>query len=209
VPDPDAGPAVAGGTPAAERALRTQGRKTLARLLHAGTQVLSEKGFHAARVDDIVRVADLSHGTFYLYFANKEELFRALASECANEMTELAAAMPAAGPGPDGRAELRAWLADFLESYRRYGMVIRGWMEEQVAERELLELGAQAFTAMTGAFRDQVTDRDDADLAAVALLALIERFAYFVTSRTLDFDEEVVLDTVATLVHRGFFAGRH
>ena len=206
--DPNAGPTLTGGTPAAERALRSQGRKTLARLLDAGIQVLGEKGYHAARVDDIVRVADLSHGTFYLYFANKEELFRALAAECAQEMTDLAAALPAVGPGPDGRAELRAWLASFLDAYGRYGMVIRGWMEEQVAQRELLELGTQSFAAMTAAFRDRVGDRDDAELASVALLALIERFAYFVTSRTLAFDEDVVLDTVATLVHRGFFGAQ-
>ena len=206
--DPNAGPALAGGTPAAERALRSQGRKTLARLLDAGTEVLAEKGYHAARVDDIVRVADLSHGTFYLYFANKEELFQALASECAQEMAELAAAMPAAGPGDDGRDDLRTWLASFLDSYRRYGMVIRGWMEDQVAQRDLLELGTRSFAAMTAAFRERVRNQDDAELASVALLALIERFAYFVTSRTLDFDEDAVLDTVATLVHRGFFGGR-
>ena len=65
------------GTPASERELRTQGKQTMAKLLDAGLLVLTERGYHAARVDDIVRVADMSHGTFYLYFANKEDLFRA------------------------------------------------------------------------------------------------------------------------------------
>jgi len=69
------------GTPASERELRSQGKQTMAKLLDAGLQVLTERGYHAARVDDIVRMADTSHGTFYLYFANKEDLFRALATE--------------------------------------------------------------------------------------------------------------------------------
>lgn len=208
MPEPRAGAAPMGGSPAAERALRAQGRRTLARLLDAGTQVVAEKGYHAARVDDIVRVADLSHGTFYLYFANKEELFRTLASECAETMTTLAGDLPAVGAGEEGRTELRAWLGRFLDAYRRDGMVIRGWMEEQVAERELLDLGAQAFSAITAAFEERVQRPDDAELASVALLAMIERFAYFVTSRDVEFDDGTVLDTVTALVHRGFFSGR-
>ena len=74
------------GTPAAARELRAQGRKTMRRLLDAGMRVFAERGYHAARVDDIVRAARTSHGTFYLYFANKEDLLRALAVECAQEM---------------------------------------------------------------------------------------------------------------------------
>jgi len=60
------------------------------RLLDAGMRVFADRGFHAARVDDIVRAARTSHGTFYLYFANKEELLRALAIQCAQEMGALA-----------------------------------------------------------------------------------------------------------------------
>lgn len=37
-----------------------------------------EKGFTAARMEDIAERADVSKGTLYLYFASKEELFNAL-----------------------------------------------------------------------------------------------------------------------------------
>ena len=63
--------------------MRAQGRKTMRRLLDAGMRVFADRGFHAARVDDIVRAARTSHGTFYLYFTNKEDLLRALANESA------------------------------------------------------------------------------------------------------------------------------
>ena len=46
------------------------------KLFDAGMRVFAERGYHAARVDDIVRTARTSHGTFYLYFANKEDLLR-------------------------------------------------------------------------------------------------------------------------------------
>ncbi len=100
------------GEPAAGRELRPQGRRTRKRLLDAATVVLSDKGFHATRVDDIVRRARTSHGTFYLYFANKEDLFHALAVQCAEEMTGLAAELGPIGSGPEeSRSCARGWSA--------------------------------------------------------------------------------------------------
>ena len=102
------------GTPAAQRELRPQGRKTMRKLLDAGMRVFAERGFHAARVDDIVRAARTSHGTFYLYFANKEDLLRALAVECAHEMDALADGLGPITPDDDGAAELRRFLDGVL-----------------------------------------------------------------------------------------------
>ena len=36
-------------------------------------------------------------------------------------------------------------------------------------------------------------------------MALLERFAYFLVSRQLEFDSDVLFDTVTLVVHRGFF----
>jgi AcrR family transcriptional regulator len=182
----------------------------MARLLDAGMQVLAERGYHAARVDDIVRVADMSHGTFYLYFANKEDLFRALAHECADEMQALAAGLGPVDRGPDGLAEVRAWLVRFLETYGKYGAVIRAWMEDALSDRQLVHLGGQAFSSIAGSLVARIEEAApdhvrDPELAAAALLAMIERFTYFVTSRAISFEEDEMLDTLSRMIHRGFF----
>ena len=44
----------------------------------AALEVFAEKGFAAARLDEIARRAGVSKGTLYLYFTDKEELFRAV-----------------------------------------------------------------------------------------------------------------------------------
>ena len=44
----------------------------------AALAVFAEKGFAAARLDEIARRAGVSKGTLYLYFADKEQLFRAV-----------------------------------------------------------------------------------------------------------------------------------
>jgi AcrR family transcriptional regulator len=109
---------IAKTSPADDRELRTQGKRTMAKLLDAGMQVLADKGYHAARVDDIVRAADVSHGTFYLYFSNKQDLLRAMAGRCADEMVAVVTSLDEVGPGAAGQATLRSWLDDFLENYR-------------------------------------------------------------------------------------------
>jgi AcrR family transcriptional regulator len=189
------------------RELRAQGRKTMGRLLDGGMRVFGERGVHAARVDDIVRAARTSHGTFYLYFPNKEALLRALAVECAQEMDELSTTLGAVTPDEAGYAELRAFLEQFFATYRHYGPVLRAWMEGQVEDREVSRLGVKAFTDIATALGERMREAGaPGDGAAIsALMAMLERFAYFLVSRRLEFDNDVTLDTVATVVHRGFF----
>ena len=45
-------------------------------IIEAALAVFGERGLAAARLDDIAKRAGLSKGTIYLYFPNKEELFR-------------------------------------------------------------------------------------------------------------------------------------
>jgi AcrR family transcriptional regulator len=44
----------------------------------AALEVFAEKGFAAAKLAEIARRAGVSKGTLYLYFKDKEELFRAV-----------------------------------------------------------------------------------------------------------------------------------
>ena len=44
----------------------------------AALEVFAEKGFAAAKLDEIARRAGVSKGTLYLYFKDKEELFRSV-----------------------------------------------------------------------------------------------------------------------------------
>lgn len=180
------------------------------KLLDSGLRVFAQRGYQAARVDDIVRAAHTSHGTFYLYFANKEDLLRALAVDCAQDLADVAASIGPIGPDDAGRIELRSFLERFLATYRRYGPVIRAWMEDQVGDRDVDRLGVKAFTAIGDTLgrrmRDAGVDFEASEAAAVgALMAMLERVSYGVASRRLVTDDDELLDTLTTIVHRGFF----
>jgi AcrR family transcriptional regulator len=59
-------------------------------IVDAALEVFAEKGFAAAKLDDIARKAGISKATLYLYFDTKDEIFRAVAqSEVASLMEAL------------------------------------------------------------------------------------------------------------------------
>src|SRR5437868_3530739 len=49
-----------------------------AEILDAALKVFAAKGFAAARMEDIARAAGVTKGTIYLYFENKEAVFKSL-----------------------------------------------------------------------------------------------------------------------------------
>lgn len=68
----------------------TQERKDLKRkhIIDTAVKVFVLKGYYGASVKDIVEEADISVGTFYFYFKNKEELFETLYVELSEELFE-------------------------------------------------------------------------------------------------------------------------
>ena len=73
---------------------RTRGyrkkERTRRQLIAAGLRVLAEKG-HGLTVSDVVAEAEVSNGTFYNYFADREELLEALAEHSALSLAAAAA----------------------------------------------------------------------------------------------------------------------
>jgi AcrR family transcriptional regulator len=83
-----------GTTP--KRHLRSWQRRKQARpgeILEAALAVFAEKGFAAARMEDIAFKAGVTKGTIYLYFPSKEEVFKSLAREHVGQNIMMAAEM--------------------------------------------------------------------------------------------------------------------
>jgi TetR/AcrR family fatty acid metabolism transcriptional regulator len=57
---------------------------TQQKILDAAIDVFAEKGFHDARVDEIVDVSKTSKGAVYFYFPSKQDIFLAIVDKFAN-----------------------------------------------------------------------------------------------------------------------------
>jgi AcrR family transcriptional regulator len=56
------------------RFAQDRSRETLRRILGAAEEVFAEKGYDRATIADIISRAGIGHGTFWLYFRNKDDL---------------------------------------------------------------------------------------------------------------------------------------
>ena len=74
--------------PSVREEKRVRGADNRRRLVYAGYEVLSEKGFEAMTVKEIAFVAGVSPGLFHYYFASKDELLLAVLGEAGERFME-------------------------------------------------------------------------------------------------------------------------
>jgi AcrR family transcriptional regulator len=84
-------------------------------ILDAALAVFAEKGFAAARMDDIAARAHVAKGTIYLYFPSKEAVFKALVqNKLVSELARFA------GMARDHHGAIGPLLADVLRAIGRF-----------------------------------------------------------------------------------------
>src|SRR5438874_171360 len=81
-----------------------------AEIVAAALEVFAEKGFAAARLDEIAARAGVSKGALYLYFATKQDLFAAVVRDAVAPNIEAVEAM-VQGYGGDFASLARLFVA--------------------------------------------------------------------------------------------------
>ena len=203
-------PSLGGGEPARDRELRAQGRETVRKLLEAGVIEFEERGFNGVRVDDVVRRAGISHGTFYLYFSNKEDLFKALLRDALHDMEIVAGDFPVVTSDETGLKVLRQWVRKFSAAYAAHSTVLRT-LSSANAPGEMFADGLRLFfsiteamtTGMTAAAEAAGKHQEHAELTAFACLMMLERVNFVITTEVqLPIDE--MADRIADIMFAAF-----
>ncbi len=180
------------------------------KLLDAAMVVFARRGYHAARVDDIVKVARTSHGTFYLYFSNKEDLLRALVSEAGEVVAALDSGLGPVSGDREGWKELRQWMGQFSDAWQRYAPVLRAWTDLVMSDPELSAQAHAAAGGVASTLAARVAAAGpppgiDPNAAAEAVVAMVDRF-HQLRQFAREPVDDVALDTLTTMVHRGLFS---
>jgi AcrR family transcriptional regulator len=212
-------PSLGGGAPAQDRELRAQGRQTVQRLLEAGLAEFYERGFQAVRVDDVVRRAKTSHGTFYLYFKNKDDLFKALLRDALHDMEAITDAFPLVSRDEASRAALRQWVNSFCETYAAHAAVIGILSQAELVGEEVWGDGMQVLYKLAKAMARGMTASTDtqspdgqaglaeqaeqAELTAFALLMMLERVNYLL-SEEIPLPKEEMVDRLTAIIFAAF-----
>jgi AcrR family transcriptional regulator len=109
-----------------------QDRRHHRQLLQGMAACVSEKGYGATTIADVVREARVSKSTFYAHFADKEECYVALYSAAVNNVLDgmRAADQAAAQAGLPWRAHLDAVNAAYLNTLATGGELTRSLLVE-------------------------------------------------------------------------------
>lgn len=71
------------------RRVNSSGEKSKKLLLEKAIELFSKHGYHETKISDIVKAANLTQPTFYLYFQSKESLFNDLNEKFQTDLIEI------------------------------------------------------------------------------------------------------------------------
>jgi AcrR family transcriptional regulator len=114
-----------------ERKKREKGIRRY-QILEAAKEVFSSKGYNAATMEEIADVAELSPGTLYIYFKNKEELHTFLSIDILQRIAIEAELVSQSNVSPESKLDN---LRDvFIEVYENDPMILISLFHLQAGE---------------------------------------------------------------------------
>jgi len=159
-----------------------QAAATQEQLLNAARDVFEAKGYLDASVGAITELADTAHGTFYLYFRNKEDAFAKVMATVSAELYREASSHWIEDPYEGIKVATRGFLRVFAEHKGLWRCLLQGMLQEPTIEAMWLEL-RRPFTeriarALTRQQEAGLLRSFDAMLAANALASMAEWFGF-------------------------------
>lgn len=180
-------------------------------LLDAATEVFAARGYRDASVAAITEAAGTAHGTFYLYFENREDAFLQVVAALLDELYRHSFTPLEELPDARDPRMLRERIAGFLEVSARHGGLWRAllegalaspavearWAAERERFRAALVERMHHYAGTAGRGRDERVE-----VAAYALASMLEWYAISGTALspvgTFEVTDEVV-DTLTAL----------
>jgi AcrR family transcriptional regulator len=155
---------------------------TQEQLLVAAREVFEERGYLATTVGAVTERAQTAHGTFYLYFKNKEDVFANVMTGVAGDLLREASAPWAEDPRLGIEAGMRGFLRVFEEHAGLWRCLLEGIFQSPKVRDVWLEVREGFVGRLAEVFRAQqrrggVRDFDPV-LAANAMGAMTEWFAF-------------------------------
>jgi AcrR family transcriptional regulator len=169
-------------------------------LLEAAREVFVSRGYHGTRVDDIVEAAGVSHGAFYRYFKNKDELAYLLGAQAMRSVSITLTEIPdLREDGAAAKLALRRWLRTYNRAQSSETSMFRVLVDAALQDHALAGDSASALDWGRRRMVHFLNPRNfgDAETDAVVLLSLVDAFGVHQRSKR-------EIDGAAHIIERGF-----
>jgi AcrR family transcriptional regulator len=182
-------------------------------ILGVARDVFARRGYHAAKVDDIVAAAGVARGTFYLYFQDKRAIFGEIVDRT---IARLGIAIVRVDP----HDKVRSVADQIRENIRR---IVRVLLDDRATTKILLTdaLGVDpAFDQKLLSFYDEmskmlerslsngqslsVVREGDVLLFSWLTMGAIKEVMFQIVQRGASYDEDLLVEGVFTFFRQGF-----
>ena len=168
-------------------------KRALGSILAVANGLIADRGYRGLRIDDVVRAANVSRGSFYTYFDDIDDFVRMIGVRAIQDVSEVVRDLPELPT----RSAMRGWLRRYAEVNLTSGPLVRVWIEaiEGPLRQDRAAVTDWGRRRMASMLRSH--GLGDVDIEAEILMAIVEVFG----SRTRTKAE---LDAILMLIERGF-----
>ncbi|MBL8606752.1 MAG: TetR/AcrR family transcriptional regulator [Myxococcales bacterium] len=182
-------------------------------ILNVAREVFAKRGYHAAKIDDIVAAAKVARGTFYLYFEDKRAIFEEIVDRAFTRLgmviTRVDTQDPARSVEEQVKDNIRRIVAVLLEDRATTKILLSDAVGLDPAfDRKLLVFYEEALKLIEESIREGqelgIVMPGNARIYAVLAMGAMKEILYQVVMRDLDLDEDAIVTGLYELFSRGF-----
>jgi AcrR family transcriptional regulator len=160
-----------------------QAAETRLQLLSAACEVFEERGYQSTSVGAITERARTAHGTFYLYFKNKEDAFcRVMETVVLDELATSSALPDGVEPRDGVELVIRGFLSAYVPRVGLWRAVLEGMLQSDRVQELWLDLRRTLIHGIAAALEEEHrrghTRPLDPLMTAHALASMVEWFAF-------------------------------
>ncbi len=182
-------------------------------ILAQARDVFAKRGYHAAKIDDIVAAAGVARGTFYLYFEDKRAIFEEIVDATFGRLGSAIVRVDTEDPG-------RPVADQIIENIRR---IVHTLLEDPATTKILLSdavgldpdfdkkllffyesIGKLLEESLVDGQQRGIVAEGDARMYAIMTLGAMKEIMYQVVMRGLSIPEERIIDEIYRFLCAGY-----
>jgi AcrR family transcriptional regulator len=168
-------------------------KRALGSILEVANELIADRGYRGIRIDDVVRAAGISRGSFYTYFEDVEDFVRVMGVRAIQDVSDVVRDLPEVPT----RFAMRRWLGRYSQVTLTSGPLVRVWIEAIEGPLRQDRAAVTDWGRRRMARVLQGSSLSDIDIDAEILMSIVEIFGS--RART-----KAEVEACLMLIQRGF-----
>jgi AcrR family transcriptional regulator len=172
-------------------------------ILNVARDVFAKRGYHAAKIEDIVAAASIARGTFYLYFEDKRAIFEEIVDRT---IARLGMSIVRVDPHDGGRTvadqvkeQIRRIVRILLEDRATTKILLSDALGvDPTFDRKLLSFYDEMSSLLEGSLRDGqalgIVRDGDVRLMSWLTMGALKEVMFQIVQRGAEYDEDKLVD---------------